>query len=80
MEGADTTNDCPKDSYVLSEDECKSVPNKLSGTSYHSTIETSNDPIACFRHNDDIYYNKRNTGNSWGGRKPICGNCNIITT
>ena len=80
MEGADTTNDCPKDSYVLSEEECKTVPEKLSGTSYISTLETSNDPVGCFRYINKIHYNKRNTGNSWGGRKPICGNCNIIPT
>ena len=75
MEGVNTMNDCPKDSYVLSEEECKSVPEKLSGTSFNQVLESSNDPVGCFRYANWIYYNKRNTGNAFDGRLPICGNC-----
>ena len=76
-EGDDWSIDCPENSFELSEEQCKKVPDKKTGVSYKETIETNVDPAGCFLHksHNQVYYNKRDTGNAMDDRMPLCGNC-----
>ena len=74
MEGDDWSNDCPENSFELSEDECKAVPEKIPSLGAMRTIETDVDPVGCFRFGNYLYYNKRDSGNGYGGRLKLCGN------
>ena len=74
VEGDDWSNDCPENSFELSEDDCKAAPEKISSLGAMTTIETEVDPVGCFRFGNSLYYNKRDSGNSYGGRRKLCGN------
>jgi len=75
-EGDNWSIDCPENSFELSEEQCKKVPDKKTGVSYKETIETNVDPAGCFLHksHNQVYYNKRDTGNAMDDRMPLCGN------
>ena len=73
--GDDYANECPDNTFLLSEAECKTVPSQITGTTWGRTGDWSTSPIGCYRYSDDkIYYNKAERGSSttpsW---KPICG-------
>ena len=81
VESADKTNDCEIDAYVLSEAECKKVPEKRTDLTWGDTIDDTSfkDPIGCYRFSNGnrVYYNKATRGNSRNRHFPICGNCKI---
>ena len=81
VESADKTNDCEIDAYVLSEAECKKVPDKRTDLTWGDTIDDTSfkDPIGCYRFSNGnrVYYNKATRGNSRNRHFPICGNCKI---
>ena len=77
-ENEDKTNDCPTDAYVLSEEECKSVPEKITKRSYESTVDDQDGPVGCYRNEEKVHYNKATRGNARSGNYPICGNCKFI--
>ena len=76
-EGDNWSIDCPENSFELSEEQCKKVPDKKTGVTYKETIETNVDPVGCFLHksHNHVYYNKRDTGNGMDDRMTLCGNC-----
>jgi len=77
--GDDYANECPANTFRLSEAECKTVPTQLTATAWVETGVYSTSPIGCYRYSGDkIYYNKAERGSSttpeW---KPICGRTKI---
>ena len=80
VESEDAKNDCKPDAYVLSEAECKMAANKMSLT-WDGTVDDDAvplDPIACYREDDYVRYNKATRGDSREGFRPVCGNRKMI--
>ena len=80
VESDDAKNDCKPDAYVLSEAECKLAAKKKSLT-WDGTVDDDKkpfDPIACYRVDDNVRYNKATRGDSREGFRPLCGNRKMI--